>query len=160
MWRRDIEPAGFSWIDVGDKEQSVLSYARWDGSDHVIVVLNLTPVPREGYRVGSAAAGSYHIALCSDDTRFGGSGFSTATTVETEAVPYHGFTNSMVLTLPPLSATILRPEPTIQLTDGAPACGSSALELTRAPLGDSTVSAPTAGEANKTKARSRAKSAR
>jgi len=158
FWRRDIEPAGFSWIDVGDKEQSVLSYARWDGSDHAIIVLNLTPVPRENYRVGSAASGSYRVALSSDEVRFGGSGFSHITSVETEPVPFHGFTNSMVLSLPPLSAIILRPEPTIQLADGTAADGWSALELTRAPIAESTVSTVTAVATKKGKPKTRAKS--
>ena len=153
FWRRDIEPAGFSWIDVGDKEQSVLSYARWDGEDHAIIVLNLTPVPRENYRVGSAAAGVYQVALSSDELRFGGSGFSNVTSVETEAVPFHGFTNSMILSLPPLSATILRPEPSIQLTDGSAADGWSALALTRAPIGESAATAMTAAGTKKGKSR-------
>ncbi|MEP6835815.1 MAG: 1,4-alpha-glucan branching protein GlgB [Gemmatimonas sp.] len=158
FWRRDIEPAGFSWIDVGDKEQSVLSYARWDGSDHAIIVLNLTPVPRENYRVGSAASGSYRVALSSDEVRFGGSGFSNVTSVETEAVPFHGFTNSMVLSLPPLSATILRPDPTIQLIDSTAADSWSALELTRAPIVDQSPIAVTAVDAKRSKHKTRAKS--
>ena len=114
FWRRDHEPAGFSWIDVGDKEQSVLSYARWDGRDHAVVVLNLTPVPRENYRVGAPASGAYRYTLSSDETRFGGSGFTTADVVNTEPIPHHGFMHSMVLALPPLSAIILTPEPGTQ----------------------------------------------
>jgi len=110
FWRRDIEPAGFSWIDVGDKEQSVLSYARWDGAAHAIVVLNLTPVPREGYRVGAPVAGTYRLALSSDDERFGGSGLTLPERITTEAVPFHGFPNSMLLSLPPLSAIVLQAE--------------------------------------------------
>ena len=160
FWRRDIEPAGFSWIDVGDKEQSVLSYARWDGEDHAIIVLNLTPVPRENYRVGSAASGLYRVALSSDDVRFGGSGFSNVTSVKTEAVPFHGFTNSMVLSLPPLSATILLPEPTIQLTDGTAADGWSALAQARAPIVELTVTVVPAVATKKGKAKTRAKSDR
>ena len=111
FWRRDHEPSGFSWIDVGDKEQSVLSFARWDGAEHAIVVLNLTPVAREGYRLGAPAVGAYSYALSSDEKRFGGSGTSLPDTVATEAVPYHGFTHSMTITLPPLSAIVLQPEP-------------------------------------------------
>ena len=111
LWRRDHEPSGFAWIDVGDKEQSVLSYSRWDGAEHMVIVLNLTPVPREGYRVGAPASGSYRVAINSDDVRFGGSGFSANETVHTQAVPNHGFPHSMTLTLPPLSVLVLRPEP-------------------------------------------------
>jgi 1,4-alpha-glucan branching enzyme len=111
FWRRDHEPAGFSWIDVADREQSIVSYVRRDGTDHAVVVLNLTPVPREGYRIGAPAHGTYRVALSSDADVFGGSGFTTAETVATEREPWHGFTQSFVLSLPPLSALVLLPEP-------------------------------------------------
>ncbi len=111
FWRRDHEPAGFSWIDVGDREQSVVSYVRRDGAHHAVVVLNLTPVPRLAYRIGVPAEGSYRYALSSDDATFGGSGHERPETVATDAEPYHGFPHSVQLTLPPLSVLVLLPEP-------------------------------------------------
>ena len=109
FWRRDHEPSGFGWIDVSDKEQSVLSYARYDGSSHAMVVLNLTPVPREAYRLGAPAMGTYHVVLNSDATSFGGSGYAVADTTEAELVPYHGFPQSVTVSLPPLSILVLLP---------------------------------------------------
>jgi 1,4-alpha-glucan branching enzyme len=127
FWRRDHEPAGFAWVDCSDREQSVVSYVRRDGSDHAVVVLNLTPVPRPGYRIGAPAAGAYRVALSSDAVAFGGSGFDPGDVLATEAVPYHGFAQSLPLVLPPLSALILLPEPgtaeardTIAATDEVP----------------------------------------
>jgi 1,4-alpha-glucan branching enzyme len=121
FWRKDHEPAGFSWIDVADKEQSVLAYARFDGVQHAVVVLNLTPVPREQYRVGAPAMGTYRYALNSDDPRFGGSGFAAPEEVATELQPYHGFAQSMSLTLPPLSMIVLMPHPMPTKVPVAPA---------------------------------------
>jgi 1,4-alpha-glucan branching enzyme len=109
FWRRDHEPSGFGWIDVSDKEQSVLSYARYDGSSHAMVVLNLTPVPREAYRLGAPAMGTYHVVLNSDATSFGGSGYAVADTTVAELVPYHGFPQSVTVSLPPLSILVLLP---------------------------------------------------
>ena len=109
FWRRDHEPSGFGWIDVSDKEQSVLSYARYDGSSHAMVVLNLTPVPREAYRLGAPAMGTYHVVLNSDATSFGGSGYAVADTTVAELVPYHGFPQSVTVSLPPLSIVVLLP---------------------------------------------------
>ncbi len=109
FWRRDHEPSGFGWIDVADKEQSVLSYARYDGSSHAIVVLNLTPVPRDAYRLGAPAMSTYHVGLNSDVTSFGGSGYVVADTTEAELVPYHGFPQSVTVSLPPLSMLVLLP---------------------------------------------------
>ncbi|MEO7521930.1 MAG: alpha amylase C-terminal domain-containing protein, partial [Gemmatimonas sp.] len=111
FWRRDHEPSGFSWIDVADKLQSVLSYARFDGAQHVIVVLNLTPVPRTAYRIGTPATGTYRYALNSDEERFGGSGFEVPVELGSEPLPYHGFPQSIELTLPPLSMLVLMPYP-------------------------------------------------
>jgi 1,4-alpha-glucan branching enzyme len=128
FWRRDHEPAGFAWIDVADREQSVVSFVRRDGDDHAVVVLNLTPVPREAYRIGAPARGAYRYALSSDDAVFGGSGTVPTDVVLTDDVPYHGFAQSMLLTLPPLSAVVLLPEPgtaesaaTLRAADEVPA---------------------------------------
>ncbi len=111
LWRHDHDPSGFSWIDVADKGQSVLSYARFDGAAHAIVVMNLTPVPRDHYRLGAPAAGRYRVALNSDAAAFGGSGYAIADEVTTDAEPYHGFPQSLRVTLPPLSIVVLLPEP-------------------------------------------------
>lgn len=109
LWRRDHEPEGFSWIDVADRDNSVISYVRRDGPDHVVVVLNLTPIPREEYTIGAPAAGTYVQLLSSDDAAYGGSGYRTRERVETERAPMHGYQQSMRLTLPPLGALVLAP---------------------------------------------------
>ncbi|MGI8498472.1 MAG: 1,4-alpha-glucan branching protein GlgB [Gemmatimonadaceae bacterium] len=110
FWRLDHEPGGFRWIDLSDRDNSVLSYARSDGAEHAVVVLNLTPVPRENYRVGTPGSGGYVQRLSSDATRFGGSALRTPERVDTEPSPFHGFPQSIRLTLPPLGALILTPE--------------------------------------------------
>ena len=109
FWRRDHEPSGFGWIDVSDKEQSVLAYGRYDGSTHAMVVLNLTPVPRAAYRLGAPSMGTYHVVLNSDATTFGGSGYEVAEAVEAEPVPYHGFSQSVTVSLPPMSILVMLP---------------------------------------------------
>ena len=110
LWRLDAEQAGFQWIDVADRENSVISYLRLDGDAHVVVVLNLTPVPRQGYRVGAPWAGRYCELFSSDDRRYGGSAFATVAEADTEPAPFHGFAQSMVLNLPPLGALVLAPQ--------------------------------------------------
>ena len=110
LWRGDHDPAGYRWIDVADREQSVFSYARFDGRDHAVVVLNLTPVPRHGYRLGAPGRTRYRLALNSDAPEFGGSGYPVESVCETEAMPYHGFEQSFAVSLPPLSMLVLLPE--------------------------------------------------
>jgi 1,4-alpha-glucan branching enzyme len=111
FWERDPDHEGFEWIDCSDKENSVLAYVRRSYQGHVVVVLNLTPVPRHNYRIGAPAPGRYLEQLSSDDRRYGGSGYRTPAVVETEDVPMHGRSQSMVLTLPPVGGLVLVPEP-------------------------------------------------
>jgi 1,4-alpha-glucan branching enzyme len=110
LWKRDPDGSGFEWIDCSDKENTVLSYLRWaDNGQHVVVVLNFTPVPRDEYRVGVPNSGRYIEKLSSDDLRWGGSEYQTLTVVETDPVPAHGRPNSIKVQLPPLGALILAP---------------------------------------------------
>jgi 1,4-alpha-glucan branching enzyme len=108
FWRQDTGWDGFGWIDIADRDNSVMSYFRRDGDRIALVVLNLTPVPREHYRIGAPVPGTYRQVLSTDDARWGGAGIGIGETVETEASPFHGFEQSVVLTLPPLGAIVLQ----------------------------------------------------
>lgn len=109
FWERDHEESGFHWIDCHDRDQSVLSYQRRSADGHVVVVLNLTPQPRHGYRVGVPEAGPYRLLLNSDAAEFGGSGAEVAAEQATTAEATHGHSQALVLDLPPLGALVLAP---------------------------------------------------
>jgi 1,4-alpha-glucan branching enzyme len=109
FWREDHSWEGFNWIDVADKENSVVSYVRRAGDEHAVMILNLTPVPRERYRIGVPAAGPYRRVLSSDDRSFGGSGYGSFEQIETQRSPFHGYDQSIEVALPPLAALILKP---------------------------------------------------
>lgn len=111
LWRQDHHPDGFRWIDVADKAQSVLSFARFDGANHIMVVMNLTPIVREHYRVGAPMTGSYRLALNSDSAAFAGSGSAVSDVVRTDTEACHGFSQSISITLPPLSIQLFEYEP-------------------------------------------------
>ncbi|HEY6219674.1 MAG TPA: 1,4-alpha-glucan branching protein GlgB, partial [Gemmatimonadaceae bacterium] len=92
LWKADDSWEGFSWIDVADRDNSVISYVRRAGDEHTVVVLNMTPVPRENYRIGVPFSGEYQVALNSDDSSWGGSGFPFgALRVTTDSSPFHGY---------------------------------------------------------------------
>jgi 1,4-alpha-glucan branching enzyme len=109
FWQEDESWNGFNWIDVADRENSVISYARRTEGSHAVVVLNLTPVPRENYRIGLPTDGWYELLLSSDDEQWGGSGYSPSHGVESHASPFHGYAYSAEMTLPPLGALVLAP---------------------------------------------------
>jgi 1,4-alpha-glucan branching enzyme len=110
LWRYDHEPEGFAWIDCNDRDNSILSYVRRAGNDHVVVVLNLTPVPRENYRIGAPTAARYTVRLSSDAREYGGSEYETPSFFDTEPVAFHSHPQSLQLRLPPLGALVLEPE--------------------------------------------------
>ncbi|MCO6436378.1 MAG: 1,4-alpha-glucan branching protein GlgB [Phycisphaerae bacterium] len=109
LWRTDPDPHAFYWIDCNDCDNSVFSYARQEGEDRIITVLNLTPVPRNDYRIGAPVGGQYEYLLCSDHPAYGGSGYPVVDHPFADGVPWHGFPQSLRLHLPPLAALILRP---------------------------------------------------
>jgi 1,4-alpha-glucan branching enzyme len=106
LWRGDHDPEGFRWIDCGDRTNSVVSYERIDREDRLLVVLNLTPVTHEAYRIGAPRSGAYRLVLNTDDARFDGTGFDVAAEIPTEPEPQHGMPQSLVLRLPPLAALV------------------------------------------------------
>jgi 1,4-alpha-glucan branching enzyme len=109
LWRRDHDAAGFQWIDCLDRENSVLAYSRRDGDEHLVVVLNLTPVTHATYRIGAPQAGRYRLVLNTDDASFDGTGCPVETELATEPEAKHGFPQSMTLRLPPLAALVYEP---------------------------------------------------
>jgi 1,4-alpha-glucan branching enzyme len=107
LWRTDPDSDGYAWIDGSDSEQSVISFRRRDGENEVVVVLNLTPVPRDHYRIGAPHPGRWRCRFSSDDRRYGGSEYGVPRKLDTEPVPMHGQPQSFALRLPPLGAIVL-----------------------------------------------------
>jgi 1,4-alpha-glucan branching enzyme len=106
----DFEPAGFSWIDCNDNENSVISMIRRarDPQDFTVMVVNFTPIPRPGYRIGVPEAGWYREILNSDGEIYAGSNMGNGGGVMAENVPDHGFNYSVGLTVPPLGFVLLK----------------------------------------------------
>lgn len=110
LFRVDFDPAGFSWLDAGNWQDSVLAFLRRDPATEggeAVAVCSFTPVVREGYRIGVPRAGRYVEAINTDSGLYGGSNVGNQGGVEAEAVPCHGQPFSIVLTLPPLATLIL-----------------------------------------------------
>ncbi|HKU39352.1 MAG TPA: 1,4-alpha-glucan branching protein GlgB [Polyangiales bacterium] len=109
LHRMDVDSRGFEWIAGNDSEQSVLSFLRVaEGAPPVCVVLNFTPVPRIGYRVGLPRPGEWIELLNSDAEHYGGSGMGNLGRVWADETHWHGRPYSAAVTLPPLAAVMLR----------------------------------------------------
>jgi 1,4-alpha-glucan branching enzyme len=103
----DCEPDGFQWVDMGDVENSVLSFVRkGTNPGSILAVLNFTPVPRQNYRVGVPNPGFWKEVLNSDAREYGGSGQGSLVRWTAESVPWNERDHSISITLPPLAAIL------------------------------------------------------
>ena len=104
----DAAPEGFQWLIGDDSANSVFALLRQAASRDVLVISNLTPVARHGYRVGlPGGACLWHELINTDASIYGGSGMGNGGAVVCDDVPSHGHARSALLTLPPLSTLIL-----------------------------------------------------
>ena len=112
MHQLDFERLGFEWLDIQDWEKSIVSFARRARNpEHVVVsVCNFTPKPRKNYRLGVPSGGRWKEVLNSDALEYGGSGQGNLGGVEADHHPFHGRTDSISITLPPLGCLFFRSE--------------------------------------------------
>jgi 1,4-alpha-glucan branching enzyme len=73
-----------------------------------VIVLNATPVVREGYRIGVPQPGFYQEALNTDSAAYGGSNIGNMGGIQASPAPHMGRSHSLTMTLPPLAATFLK----------------------------------------------------
>jgi 1,4-alpha-glucan branching enzyme len=113
MWEVDFDSRGFWWIEPNDADANVVAFARAGedpSEDVVVVVCNLSPVARPGYRLGLPRSGTWVEALNTDSTYYGGSDVGNLGGVKAEALPWHSQPCSAEVTLPPLGVVWLVPE--------------------------------------------------
>ncbi|WP_437187052.1 1,4-alpha-glucan branching protein GlgB [Planctomicrobium sp. SH668] len=106
----DCSPEGFSWIQADDSSNSVYAFCRYskEQKEKLIVAVNMTPVPRNGYGIGVPDSGTYKEIFNSDAWMYGGTDVGTGGGAETQAVGMHGHEQSIVITLPPLGISIFQ----------------------------------------------------
>ncbi|MBQ8882587.1 MAG: 1,4-alpha-glucan branching protein GlgB [Clostridia bacterium] len=104
LWEKDVDGfEGFKWNVVDDNTQNVIAYTRYDiKGNAVLAVINFSPVQYNNYRIG-ADKGTYHTALST-------ALYKTETDqikYKTEKISMHGFENSIVMNIEPMSAVYL-----------------------------------------------------
>ncbi|MDY3049600.1 MAG: 1,4-alpha-glucan branching protein GlgB [Rothia sp. (in: high G+C Gram-positive bacteria)] len=101
----DSDPHGFQWLLLDAYDEQVYAWLRRGGptDPHLVVVMNLVPVQREGFRVPFPIAGRWLEVLNTDSAHYNGANRGHGGAIETEPVPMGTEAQSALLTLPPLS---------------------------------------------------------
>ena len=110
LYEKSFDSEGFEWIEGGDAENSVLVYSRKGNNpvDDLLIVLNMTPVPRKAWRIGLPSEGLWCLILNSDDLQYYGSGLFKEQNVISEEIFWHGKAQSGIMNLPPLAGLVFK----------------------------------------------------
>src|SRR6266478_4553291 len=104
LWQLDDSYEGFEWIDFHDAESSVVVFLRkGENTPMFIFLVNATPVPRYGYRIGVPGEGWYEEVVNTDAETYGGGNIGNYGGMHADAVPWQGRSHSISVTLPPLA---------------------------------------------------------
>jgi len=110
LWEGDYDTESFFWVDTSDTANSILSFVRQsrDRKSVILVVLNLTPVPRHLYRIGVPRGGHWSEVMNSDAEIYGGSNQGNLGGVTADEYKVHGQQFSAEFTLPPLAVVAFK----------------------------------------------------
>ena len=100
---------GFEWIDHNDAKHSLFSFIRRSrGGEAIVVVVNATPVPRLGYRLGVSGGGFYEEIFNSDSKLYGGSDTGLGGGIPAMEYPAHDRPQSIQVNIPPLGTVFFK----------------------------------------------------
>ncbi|NRB82649.1 MAG: 1,4-alpha-glucan branching protein GlgB [Winogradskyella sp.] len=104
LYEKQFTGEGFEWIDYNDNENSVLVYIRkgYDFANDLVIACNMTPVPRENYKMGVPRDGKLKEVFNSDLKKYFGSGAYKNKMQTTKNNPWQFRDNSIEIDIPPL----------------------------------------------------------
>ena len=111
LWEIDNSWDGYEWINPNESEWNVISFKRKAiDSSELMVVINFSPVARDGYQVNVSTAGKYKEVFSTDETKFGGKGnlnneILKSAKYQTQSGEIQNYVN---INLPALSGVIIR----------------------------------------------------
>ncbi len=111
LWQLDHDYRGFSWLDLEDQDNSIISFTRLaaDSHDHLVCLLNFTPQTIPDYRLGLPTGNDYRAVFCSDSSAYGGSSTCPEQVFTAHPEPHARADQHTRLTVPPLSGVVLKP---------------------------------------------------
>lgn len=109
LWELDFSWEGFQWVCADDNHNNCASFLRKDkNGDVLLVVCNFSPIRLGGYRLGVPLRGDWKCVFNADDPAYGGEGHGDHGEMSTQDESCHGFDQSLVIDLPPMSGVIYK----------------------------------------------------
>ena len=110
LYELQYTPEGFEWIETNKRQEGVIAYRRraknWE--EDVLVVLNMTPVPRHAFPIHIHGNKSWQEIFNSDDKAYWGVGDLHNKMVKMDRVDENNEWFKLHLELPALSAIVLK----------------------------------------------------
>ena len=110
LYQKQFSNEGFEWIDYNDAENSVLVYIRKGNkaTDDIIIACNMTPIPRENYRIGLPKTGKLKEIFNSDLKKYNGTGTFKNKAFDTEKLEWQFRKQSAEIKVPPLGMVVFK----------------------------------------------------
>jgi 1,4-alpha-glucan branching enzyme len=109
LYELQFDPTGFEWVEINKREEAVIAFKRkgLKPENDILVVMNMTPVPRHQFPIHVAGKKVWKEIFNSDAKKYGGTGDLTNTSIVLHPQDEKGEWNQVLLNLPALSAIVL-----------------------------------------------------
>jgi 1,4-alpha-glucan branching enzyme len=123
------------YVSHVNESGNLIAFRRYNGfGSEALVIANFSNTDYSGYRVGVPVAGDWTEAVNSQSAAYGGNGLDNPGPRATEAVPYDGFVQSLVLTVPQMGLLVLAPSGTLDAPRAGPGAPRGAAFTSVAPV--------------------------
>ncbi len=107
----DLNPRGFRWLSCMDADANIIAYLRCDPDERSLLAVVGhfgAGTTREAYHIGVPRRGFWRELINTNSEYYGGTGLGNDGGRMTEDVERDGFSQSLKLTLPPLTTFVLK----------------------------------------------------
>ncbi len=110
LYELQFEPAGFEWIDLQHRSESVMAFKRKgkNPAGDIVVIINATPVVRHDWKISVQGKSSWQEIFNSDHQDFWGTGVVYNPAITSVCVDAQNNWYELTLQLPALSAVVLQ----------------------------------------------------
>ena len=111
LWEQDFTGEGFSWLDLEDRNNSIISFARFakNRDEHLVAIFNYTPQVFFDYKIGLPENCRYKEIFCSNAQQYGGSQEPGQKNYNPVAESYAQAPYHTKISIPPLAGVVLAP---------------------------------------------------